>query len=201
MSRKSESKESTNGKRKLPWLLLITAVAAAALVALIIVPDAPRTSAKDADIVVYKTPTCRCCRNWVAYLRDAGLKVRAVNVSDTQPIQSRVGVPRKLGSCHTAVVGDYWVEGHVPADLIQRLTTQKPDNIRGIAVPGMPVGPPGMEWSHPATYDVVAYDAEGNTTIYATRQGRSLPEDLAARCDGGSSPDCPNLVEFQGVGS
>ncbi len=181
MSRKSESKESTNGERKVPWLLLITGVAAAALVALIILPSAPTMSAKDADIVVYKTPTCSCCRNWVVHLRDADIEVSVVNVSNTQPIQSRVGVPRKLGSCHTAVVGDYWVEGHVPADLIQRLTTEKPDNIRGIAVPGMPVGPPGMVGPNPATYNVVAYDTEGNTTVYATRRGRSLPEELGAQ--------------------
>ena len=177
MSRKSESRQSTNGKRKEPWLLLTTGVAAAALVALVVVPSGPTTLAKNADIVVYKTSTCRCCRNWVSHLRDAGLEVSVINVRNTQAVQARVGVPRKLGSCHTAVVGDYWVEGHVPADLIQRLTTERPDNIRGIAVPGMPIGPPGMEGPNPATYDVLAYDTEGNTTVYASRQGRSLPEE------------------------
>lgn len=177
MSKKKESKEPTSGNRKVPWLLLTFGVAAAALVALIIVPSGPTTLAENADVVVYKTSSCSCCRNWVAYLRGAGLEVTVINVSNTQAVQSRVGVPRKLGSCHTAVAGDYWVEGHVPTDLIQRLTTEKPDDIRGIAVPGMPIGPPGMEGPNPATYDVVAYDTEGNTSVYATRQGRSLPEE------------------------
>ena len=171
MSKKRKSKVSTNGKRKVPWLLLTTGVAAAALIALITLPDAPTTHARNADIVVYKTPTCSCCRKWVAYLRDAALNVGVVNISNTQAVRTRVGVPRNLASCHTAVVGNYWVEGHVPVDLIQRLIADKPDEIRGIAVPGMPIGPPGMEGPNPALYDVLAYRNDGNITVYATRQG------------------------------
>ncbi len=176
MSRKSQSKESTNGKRKVAWLLLITGVTGVALVALIIWPSALTTSAKDADIVVYKTPTCSCCKNWVAHLRDSGLEVSVVNVSNTQTIQSHEGVPRELGSCHTAVVGDYRVEGHVPADLIERIMVEKPDDIRGIAGPGMVIGSPGMVGPNPGRYDVLAYRSDGNTTVYATREGRSSPE-------------------------
>ena len=149
----------------------LAALSAAALIAFITLPDGPTTHARNADIVVYKTPTCSCCRKWVAHLRDAGLNVGVVNVNSTQPMQTRVGVPRKLGSCHTAVVGDYWVEGHVPADLIQRLIVEKPDDIRGIAVPGMPIGSPGMEGSNPVLYDILAYGNDGNTNVYATRQG------------------------------
>lgn len=171
MSKKRKSKVSTNGKRKVPWLLLTTGVAAAALIAFITLPDAPTTRAGNADIVVYKTPTCSCCRKWVAHLRDAGLNVGVVNVSNTQAVQTRVGVPRDLASCHTAVVEDYWVEGHVPVDLIQRLVADKPDEIRGIAVPGMPIGPPGMEGPNPVLYDVLAYGNDGNITVYAMRQG------------------------------
>ncbi len=172
MSRRRKSKNSRNRIRKAPWLLLTTGGAVAALS---IWASIATTSLADADIVVYKTPTCRCCGNWVAHLRNAGLEVSVVNVSSTQPIQSRVGVPRQLGSCHTAVVGDYWVEGHVPADLIQRLITEKPDDSRGIAIPGMAIGSPGMEGLNPADYDVVAYDTEGNTIVYASRQGRAVP--------------------------
>ena len=171
MNKENELTGSINGKRKLPWLLLITGVAAAALVALITLPDTPTTSPRDADIVVYKTASCSCCGKWVAHLRDAGLNVGVVNVNSTQPTQKLVGVPRHLGACHTAVVGDYWVEGHVPADLIRGLMTQKPDGIKGIAVPGMPAGSPGMESPNPVRYDVLAYDSDGNTTVYATRQG------------------------------
>ena len=147
-----------------------------AVAALAVWLSAPTTASEDADIVVYKTPTCGCCINWVAHLRNSGLEVSVVNVSNTQPIRSRVGVPRKLGSCHTAVVGSYWVEGHVPVDLIKRLTVEKPEDIRGIAVPGMPVGSPGMEGPNPVEYDVVAYNTEGNTVVYATRQGRTVPD-------------------------
>lgn len=147
-----------------------------ALVALIILPSALTTSAKNADIIVYKTPTCSCCKNWIAHLRDSGLEVSVVNVSHTQTIQSHEGVPRELGSCHTAVVGDYWVEGHVPADLIERIMVEKPDDIRGIAVPGMVIGSPGMVGPNPGRYDVLAYRSDGNTTVYATREGRSSPE-------------------------
>ncbi len=174
MSNKRESKASINGKRKIPWLLLTTGVAAAALVALVTVPSAPMAAPKAAEIVVYKTPTCGCCGNWVAHLRDAGLEVSVVSVSDTQAIRSSVGVPQRLGSCHTAVIGDYWAEGHVPADLIKKLMAESPDGIRGIAVPGMAPGSPGMESPNPVRYDVLAYGDDGNTTVYATRQGRSL---------------------------
>lgn len=143
------------------------------LVALIFWPIVPTSFAADSDIVVYKTATCSCCGKWVAYLRDVGLKVGVVNVSNTQSIQTRVGVPRKLGSCHTAVAGDYWVEGHVPADIIQRLIEEKPADVRGIAVPGMPAGSPGMESPYAVRYDVLAYDSDGNITVYATRQGQT----------------------------
>ncbi len=153
--------------------MLTTGVAAAALVALVFRANAPTSFTEESEIVVYKTASCSCCKKWVAHLRDAGLKVGVVNVSNTQTIQARVGVPRQLGSCHTALVGDYWVEGHVPADLIQRLVAEKPGDVRGIAVPGMLLGSPGMEGPNPAEYDVVAYDSDGRTTVYATRQGRT----------------------------
>lgn len=173
MNKEIESTRSVNNKRRNSWLLLITGVAMVALVALIIVPDAQSTVPRKADIVVYKTASCSCCGKWVAHLRDAGLDVRAVNVTNTQATRKLVGVPNKLGSCHTAVVGDYWVEGHVPADLVRRLMTEKPESIKGIAVPSMPPGSPGMESPNPVTYNVLAYDSDGNTSVYATRQGQT----------------------------
>lgn len=132
--------------------------------------------AEGADIVVYKSPSCGCCSNWVAHLRDNGFEVSVVNVSSTQPTRERLGVPRRLGSCHTAQVGTYWVEGHVPADLIERLITEQSGDIRGIAVPGMPVGSPGMEGPKPVPYKVLAYGLDGQTAVYATRQGRRSPQ-------------------------
>jgi hypothetical protein len=131
------------------------------------------SSAAVPEIVVYKTPTCGCCSNWIKHLQDSGLNVQAVNVASTAEVHQRFGVPRQLGSCHTAVFGDYWAEGHVPADLVQKLMTEKPDDIIGIAVPGMPMGSPGMEGPNPVEYQVLAYGKDGSVTVYATRQGRT----------------------------
>lgn len=168
MNRKSKSRPSEIRKSKALWLSLATGAAAITLVVWLSVPT---ISAKDTDVVVYKIPACGCCNKWIAHLRDNDLSVSVVSVRDTRSIQSQMGVPRQLGSCHTAVVGDYWVEGHVPADLIQRLVAEKPDDIRGIVVPGMSIGSPGMEGPNPVRYNVLAYGADGNTTVYAMRQG------------------------------
>lgn len=84
-------------------------------------------------------------------------------------------MPQELSSCHTATVGDYWVEGHVPADLIKRLVSGQPPDIRGVAVPGMPIGSPGMEGPNPVEYEVLAYDKDGQTHVYAARQGQQQP--------------------------
>ena len=134
------------------------------------------TNADVADVVVYKTPTCGCCAQWIEHLRDSGLNVNVVNVPSTEPIHEKFGVPRRLGSCHTAVVGDYWVEGHVPADLVQKLMTEKPDDIAGIAVPGMVMGSPGMEGPNPVEYQILAYGNDGKVTVYATRRGQTSAE-------------------------
>lgn len=80
---------------------------------------------------------------------------------EIEAVKKCFGVPRELGSCHTAVAGDYWIEGHVSADLVRRLMAEKPTNIRGISVPGMSMGSPGMEDPHVSEYRVLAYDAEG----------------------------------------
>lgn len=130
--------------------------------------------AVSADVVtVYKTPTCGCCGDWVAHLREAGLEVNAIDVDSTQTYRAEAGVPVRLGSCHTAIVDDYFVEGHVPADLVRGLIENQPDNILGLTVPGMPVGSPGMEGPNPVEYDILALDREGNVFVYATRQGSS----------------------------
>ena len=98
-----------------------------------------------------------------------------MNVDSTSPVRARLGVPNTMTSCHTAVAGEYWVEGHVPADLVQRLLAEEPDDIAGIAAPGMPIGSPGMEGPNPVTYDIVAYGSDGKSHVYATRQGHLEP--------------------------
>lgn len=156
-----------------PWIGLAAIVVAAAGTAFWIAPSGDTV---EADVVVYKTPSCGCCAKWVDHVRDHGMTVRVVNVQSTRSAQSRFGVPRTLGSCHTAKVGDYWIEGHVPADLIERLMAEQPDDIRGLTVPGMPIGSPGMEGPNPEEYEVLAVASDGSTQVYATRQGHAEPQ-------------------------
>ena len=118
-------------------------------------------------VQVYKSPTCGCCSKWVAHLEANGFKVEATDVNNINLIKRSYGIPETVASCHTAVVGDYLVEGHVPAKDIIQLLKQKPA-IKGIAVPGMPIGSPGMEGGNPESYDVVSFDADGETEIFSS---------------------------------
>jgi hypothetical protein len=131
---------------------------------------APATARADAALtaVVYKDANCDCCAKWVDHIRSAGFTAEAHNVTDLNAVKARYGVPRSLASCHTAEIGGYVVEGHVPADLIRKMLAEKPD-IAGIAVPGMPVGSPGMEYTYTEPYDVIAFTKSGATSVYAKR--------------------------------
>lgn len=119
------------------------------------------------EVVVYKTPTCGCCSKWIAHLRAAGFTVRATDLEDLEPIRRDWKVPRTLASCHTAKVGGYVIEGHVPAADIRRLLEQRP-RIDGLSVPGMPIGSPGMEQGGAVErYDVLGFNAAGETLVFA----------------------------------
>lgn len=107
-------------------------------------------------VEVYKSSTCTCCTKWVAHLRQHGFSVTATDVADLTEIKMRHKVPDDLSSCHTALVGGYVVEGHVPAADIRRLLKERPP-VSGLAAPGMPVGSPGMEGPNPEAYDVLAF--------------------------------------------
>ncbi len=123
------------------------------------------------EIQVYKTPTCGCCNDWIAYLQANGFAVKGINVPDTAPIRARYGLPAKYGSCHTAVVAGYVIEGHVPVREIKRLLAERPTAV-GIAVPEMPIGSPGMDG--PAyqgqrdPYDVLLVQSDGSSKIFAS---------------------------------
>jgi len=119
-------------------------------------------------MMVYKDPNCGCCHNWVEIMRKSGFEVSVKDTADMAAIKARYKVGRGLTSCHTALVGGYVVEGHVPADVIRKLLAEKP-KVLGIAVPGMPVGSPGMEGSPKDPYDVLTFDAIGKTTVFAKR--------------------------------
>ena len=120
-------------------------------------------------VLVHKTPTCGCCGAWIEHLREAGFTVEAQDHDDLGPAKERLGVPYGKGSCHTAEVGGYLVEGHVPASDIKRLLAEKPD-ARGLVLPGMPAGSPGMEmpdgFVEPYTVDLVERD--GSTRAWAS---------------------------------
>jgi hypothetical protein len=125
---------------------------------------------KPAPVVqVYKSPTCGCCANWVTHLQKAGFATRVTETDDVASIKAQRGVPARAQSCHTAVVDGYVLEGHVPAADVQRLLRERPA-IAGLAVPGMPIGSPGMEvpGQRAQAYDVVAFDKQGQMRVYAS---------------------------------
>ena len=121
-----------------------------------------------ATVKVYKDPNCGCCKEWVARMEQAGFKVETVDMPDLSAVKAKYGVSRDLEACHTAIVNGYTVEGHVPPDLIVKMINEKPA-IRGLAVPGMPMGSPGMEGASKQPYDVLTFDSAGHTAVYAHR--------------------------------
>lgn len=117
---------------------------------------------------VYKDANCGCCKAWVKHLEENGFTVEAMDMPDLSAVKAKHGVTSELQSCHTGVIGDYVVEGHVPADVIVKMLDEKPA-IAGLAVPGMPAGSPGMEGATKERYDVLTFDRAGRTTVYAQR--------------------------------
>lgn len=116
---------------------------------------------------VVKTPTCGCCNGWITHMRQAGFQVRSRDVPDTTPIARQLGVPDDLRSCHTARVGGYAVEGHVPAADVRRLLRERPQ-AAGIAVAGMPIGSPGMEMGNRRQpYETILFTRAGRRTVFA----------------------------------
>lgn len=119
-------------------------------------------------ITVYKSPSCGCCSAWVQHLQDNGFDVTTHDSQNMNQVKVDAGLTRQLASCHTAFVGDYVIEGHVPAQDIRRLISEAPD-ARGLAVPGMPVGSPGMAMGdRQDRYTVLLFNASGQTRPYAS---------------------------------
>jgi hypothetical protein len=119
-------------------------------------------------VEVFKSPTCGCCANWVKHLEASGFSTKVTDVEDMTQVKTKYGVPGRLQSCHTAVVNGYVLEGHVPAADVQRLIKERPAVV-GVAVPGMPIGSPGMEVGNTVQpYNVMAFDKQGQATIYAS---------------------------------
>ncbi len=138
-----------------------------AMVALLV--TGRRSAAQAPEMTVYKSTTCGCCKEWIKHVEDAGFKVVSRDVEAMGDVKRAAAVPEALYSCHTANVGGYLIEGHVPADLIQKLLEERP-KIAGLAAAGMPQGAPGMEQSAPTEpYQVRAFTADGKWIVYAVR--------------------------------
>ena len=148
-----------------------TLLAGFAASSLIMTPRASLAAETLPKMVVTKDPNCGCCTGWVEHIRAAGFNVEVIESPEINRMKSRLGVPASLTSCHTAEIGGYVIEGHVPPTAIKRLLAEKPDG-RGLSVPGMPVGSPGMEVEgmEPETYEVVLFGPSGQR-VYARYTG------------------------------
>lgn len=142
------------------------------VVALALTTGAAPVSLVDASpekptITVYKDPGCGCCKSWIEHLMKHGYHVDAKDTPDMSGIKRGLGIPDGLSACHTAVVNGYLIEGHVPAADIARLLKEKP-KVAGLAVPGMPLGSPGMEGPRTQHYQVLSFDKVGKTKVFAS---------------------------------
>lgn len=154
-------------------ILLLGALFTAALAAFLFWPvneRANKSASVDSDniqVVMYKNPGCQCCTKWGFHLENAGFTVEEKPIRGMMELKQSYGVPARFESCHTAIIGDYFVEGHVPVEDIQRLLREKPEAL-GLTVPGMPEGSPGMEGPNPESYDVYLVAKDGSTSVYAS---------------------------------
>ena len=123
------------------------------------------------SIVVHRDPSCGCCGGWIDHLRQAGFPVEVVETADLHPVRARLGVPDALAACHSGEVAGYVIEGHVPAAAIKRLLAELP-SAKGLAVPGMPIGSPGMEVAGfaPAAFEVILFGPSGQK-VFGTYRG------------------------------
>ncbi|MFW0861977.1 MAG: DUF411 domain-containing protein [Candidatus Komeilibacteria bacterium] len=148
------------GINKYYWLALIPVVAF--VIGFTILPDEISTNGK--KVTVYKSPTCGCCVNYISILKQAGYEVETVKTENMAAIKDKYGISEDMESCHTSVFEDYVVEGHVPLSVVDKLLTEKPD-IRGIALPDMPAGSPGMAGFKREPFKIYAL-SDNDTSIY-----------------------------------
>ena len=153
--------------RKNTFTLVITAIAIAGL-GYVATAQQASTSAALPKVTVYKTSSCGCCKLWVEHMKSNGFDVQAMDVSsaDVRAVSKAAGLKDEDTSCHTAKIGNYTVEGHVPAADIKRMLKEKPA-IAGLSAPGMPQGSPGMEQGSKEPYDVIAFKKDGTSTVFA----------------------------------
>jgi hypothetical protein len=122
-----------------------------------------------ADGTVYLSPTCGCCSKWIDHMKAAGFNLTREVTAQLDAVPARQRVPEPLRSCHTALIGKYLVEGHVPADVVRKLQRETPAGVVGLSVPNMPVGSPGMEGANPRSYSIIAFKADGSSYEFARK--------------------------------
>jgi len=164
MNKQVPGAETSKTTRKSGSLILVAA--ALGIIAVTTIWLWPGAPADATEITVYKSPTCGCCNQWIDHLEDNGFSVIKKDLRNVNAFKADYGVTPRLASCHTAVVDGYVVEGHVPAADIRRLLAERPA-VKGLTVPGMPMGSPGMEGPRKDPYDVLTFDGHGNTTVFA----------------------------------
>ena len=150
--------------------VVLASVIAASAISWAALRAEPQSTNANSKVLVYKSPTCGCCTLWTEHLRANGFQVESQNVSDARllALEQEAGIGDDLASCHTAKVGGYVVEGHVPAADIQRLLKERP-SITGLAAPGMPMGSPGMEQGgRKDPYNVIAFTKGGRRSVFAS---------------------------------
>ena len=143
-------------------LMDVAAVATAA----VLLPRRAGAQAK-VPVAVYKDPNCGCCHLWVQHMAANGFATTVTDTADMNPIKVRYKVAKNLESCHTAVVGGYVIEGHVPASDVKALLAKKPTGLVGLTIPGMPQSAPGMDMKPFQPFTVLTFDAKGTTTVFA----------------------------------
>nr|WP_281645272.1 DUF411 domain-containing protein [Parendozoicomonas sp. Alg238-R29] len=140
-----------------------------ALGASLILSSATSFATEKPMVMLYKSPTCGCCSEWAKHMEENGFKVMNHDVQNVTRYKDRAGVPANARSCHTAMIGDYAIEGHVPAEDVIRLLTEKPEGVKGLAVPGMPMGSPGMEYGdRKDDYQTFSYTKDGHKSVFAS---------------------------------
>lgn len=130
----------------------------------------PAALAGEPAMTVYKSPTCGCCSKWIEHLEQEGFAVDPIDLRDLALVKSMSGISPEQASCHTARIGGYVIEGHVPASDIRRLLRERP-KARGLTVPGMPLGSPGMEAANPQPYQVLLIGEDGSTSVFSEHAG------------------------------
>lgn len=136
------------------------------LLASLVIGAGVASAASATKVEVFKSPYCGCCGKWVEHLRKSGFDVTTKDVDNVPAARQALGMPDRYGSCHTAKIGRYTIEGHVPAQDIQRLLKENPKAV-GLAAPGMPQGSPGMETTTPQPYETLLVNADGSSSVFA----------------------------------